>query len=73
MIKEILMSDPLFQKIQIGRLTLKNRIFMPAMHLNMAADFKVTDRLVNFYAERARGGAAMISVGYATVDEMSGN
>jgi 2,4-dienoyl-CoA reductase (NADPH2) len=67
------MSDPLFQKIQIGRLTLKNRIYMPAMHLNMATDFKVTDRLVNFYAERARGGAAMISVGYATVDEMSGN
>jgi 2,4-dienoyl-CoA reductase (NADPH2) len=67
------MTDPLFQKIQIGRLTLKNRIYMPAMHLNMAADFKVTDRLVNFYAERARGGAAMISVGYATVDEMSGN
>jgi len=67
------MSDPLFQKIQIGRLTLKNRIYMPAMHLNMAEDFKVTDRLVNFYAERARGGAAMISVGYATVDDMSGN
>ncbi|ETR71791.1 MAG: 2,4-dienoyl-CoA reductase (NADPH2) [Candidatus Magnetoglobus multicellularis str. Araruama] len=46
---------------------------MPAMHLNMAADFMVTDRLVEFYAERARGGAAMISVGYATVDDMSGN
>jgi 2,4-dienoyl-CoA reductase (NADPH2) len=73
MIKEKIMSDPLFQKIQIGRLTLKNRIYMPAMHLNMATDFKVTDRLVNFYAERARGGAAMISVGYATVDDMSGN
>jgi 2,4-dienoyl-CoA reductase (NADPH2) len=73
MIKEKIMSDPLFQKIQIGRLTLKNRIYMPAMHLNMATDFQVTDRLVNFYAERARGGAAMISVGYATVDDMSGN
>ncbi|MBF0452245.1 MAG: FAD-dependent oxidoreductase, partial [Candidatus Magnetomorum sp.] len=51
----------------------KNRIYMPAMHLNMAQDFIVTDRLVNFYAERARGGAAMISVGYATIDEMSGS
>ena len=71
--KEKIMTDPLFQKIQIGRLMLKNRIYMPAMHLNMATDFKVTDRLVNFYAERARGGAAMISVGYATIDEMSGN
>jgi len=67
------MIDPLFESIQLGRLTLKNRIYMPAMHLNMAEDFLVTDRLVNFYAERARGGAAMISVGYATVDEMSGS
>jgi len=67
------MTDPLFESIQIGRLTLKNRIYMPAMHLNMAEDFIVTDRLVNFYAERARGGASMISVGYATVDEMSGS
>jgi 2,4-dienoyl-CoA reductase (NADPH2) len=71
--KEKTMTDPLFQKIQIGRLTLNNRIYMPAMHLNMASDFMVTDRLVDFYAERARGGVAMISVGYATVDEMSGN
>ncbi len=51
----------------------KNRIFMPAMHLNMARNYKVTDRLVDFYAERARGGAGMITVGYATVDERSGN
>jgi len=67
------MTDPLFQKIQIGNLTLKNRIFMPAMHLNMAENYMVTDRLINFYAQRAQGGAAMISVGYATIDEMSGN
>ncbi|KPA17659.1 2,4-dienoyl-CoA reductase, partial [Candidatus Magnetomorum sp. HK-1] len=67
------MTDPLFNKIQIGSLKLKNRIYMPAMHLNMAQDFLVTDRLVNFYAERARGGASMISVGYATIDNMSGS
>jgi len=67
------MKDPLFNKIKIGSLILKNRIYMPAMHLNMATDFKVTDRMIDFYAERARGGAAMISVGYATVDDLSGN
>jgi 2,4-dienoyl-CoA reductase (NADPH2) len=43
------------------------------MHMNMADDHEVTDRLVDFYAERARGGAGMIVVGFATVDEMSGN
>jgi 2,4-dienoyl-CoA reductase (NADPH2) len=46
---------------------------MPAMHLNMAKAFEVTDPLVDFYAERARGGAGMIAVGYATVDEFSGS
>lgn len=67
------MTDHLFQPITINGLTVKNRIFMPAMHMNMAANYAVTDRLIDFYAERARGGAGMISVGYATVDERSGN
>lgn len=67
------MIDPLFQPITINRLEIKNRIFMPAMHMNMAGNYAVSDRLVDFYAERARGGAGMITVGYATVDELSGN
>lgn len=67
------MTDPLFEPILIGGMQVKNRIFMPAMHMNMAANYAVTDRLTEFYAERARGGAGMITVGYATVDERSGN
>lgn len=67
------MSDPLFQPITINRMEVKNRIFMPAMHMNMAGNYAVGDRLVDFYAERARGGAGMITVGYATIDERSGN
>jgi len=66
------MKDVLFEPIKIGKLEIPNRIFMPAMHMNMARNFEVTDQLVDFYAERARGGAGMITVGYATVDEMSG-
>lgn len=66
------MTDPLFRRIYIGPVELKNRIFMPAMHLNMCRDFQVTERLIEFYRERARGGVALISVGYATVDEYSG-
>lgn len=50
------MNDPLFQPLLINSLRLKNRIVMPPMHLNMARNFTVTDRLVDFYAERARGG-----------------
>ncbi|HIJ81435.1 MAG TPA: FAD-dependent oxidoreductase [Desulfuromonadales bacterium] len=67
------MTDPLFQPITINRMVVKNRIFMPAMHMNMAGNYAVSDRLVDFYTERARGGAGMITVGYATVDERSGN
>ena len=67
------MRDLLFEPIRINRMEIKNRIYMPAMHLNMAQKFEVTDPLVDFYAERARGGAGMIAVGYATVDEFSGS
>jgi 2,4-dienoyl-CoA reductase (NADPH2) len=38
----------------------------------MAEEGRVTDPMVAFYAERARGGAGLITVGYATVDENSG-
>ena len=67
------MMDPLFKPITINRLDIKNRIYLPAMHLGMAVDFQVTEQLVAFYAERARGGVGMICVGYATVDDLSGN
>lgn len=66
-----MIKDPVFQPLVINKLEIKNRICMPAMHLNMAEDFMVTDRLVQFYAERARGGAGLITVGFATVDEYS--
>ena len=67
------MKDPLFQPITINQLEVKNRIYKPAMHLGMAVDFQVTDQLVNFYDERAKGGVGMICVGYATVDDLSGS
>jgi 2,4-dienoyl-CoA reductase (NADPH2) len=67
------MIDPLFQPITINRMQVKNRIYMPAMHMNMAGNYGVSDQLVDFYAERSRGGAGMITVGYATIDERSGN
>jgi 2,4-dienoyl-CoA reductase (NADPH2) len=73
MIKGGNVKDPLFEPIKINQLELKNRIYMPAMHMNMAVNFEVTDQLIDFYAERARGGVGVITVGYATVDENSGN
>lgn len=63
----------LFKPIKINSLEIKNRIYMPAMHLNMAKNYFVTDKLINFYKERAKGGVGIITVGYATVDELSGS
>ncbi len=65
--------DPLFQPVTINKLEIKNRIYLPAIHLNMAMDFKVTDQIVNFYSERAKGGPGIIVVGNATVDDVAGN
>ena len=66
------MRDPLFTPIAIGNVALKNRIIMPAMHLNMCRDFQITDQLIDFYRVRAAGGVACICVGYATVDQFAG-
>lgn len=65
-------ADTLFAPLAIGAVTVKNRIYMPAMHLNMCKNHQVTPRLIEFYRERAKGGVGLISVGYATVDELSG-
>ena len=53
-------SSVLFTPIKINRMTLKNRIVMPAMaSYHAAVNGEVTDKLIRYHAERARGGAAM--------------
>src|SRR5690606_585692 len=47
---------------------LRNRIVMPAMHLSYTPDGEVNDRLIDFYVERARGGAGLIIVGGCAID-----
>lgn len=51
----------LFEPIQIGSVTSKNRIVMPPMNANMAfGDGFASERNRDYYAERARGGAGVI-------------
>jgi 2,4-dienoyl-CoA reductase (NADPH2) len=66
------MSDILFTPLKAGPLTLKNRIIMPAMHLNMSPGGEPSQRMIDFYAARARGGAALIFVGGCVIDEYAG-
>jgi 2,4-dienoyl-CoA reductase (NADPH2) len=58
----------LFEPCKVGRVELKNRIIMPPMSTNYAEDGWVTERMRNYYVERAKGGASLIMVEDAIVD-----
>jgi 2,4-dienoyl-CoA reductase (NADPH2) len=62
----------LFSSIDIRGMKLKNRIVMTAMHLGYTPDGEVTDRLIRFYEDRARGGVGLIIVGGCPVDDFGG-
>ncbi|MCK4823391.1 FAD-dependent oxidoreductase, partial [bacterium] len=58
------MLKRLFEKAYIGNLELRNRIVMTAVHLGYADDAGfITERMVRFYEERAKGGVGLIIVG----------
>jgi 2,4-dienoyl-CoA reductase (NADPH2) len=65
-------GDVLLSPITINKMIIPNRILMPAMHLNMIEGSYVADRIVAFYAERARGGAGALIAGYAMINELAG-
>ena len=58
----------LFTPIRIGKLEVKNRIILPAMGTGFAEDGEVTERMIRYYEEQARGGAGLIIVEVITVD-----
>lgn len=60
----------ILEPITIKGVTIRNRIVMPAMNTNMAShDGFATEQLINYYAERARGGVGLIIVSAAAVDK----
>ncbi len=56
----------LFEPISIGKLELKNRIKLPAMGIAFEEDATVSGQTKAFYAERARGGVALIGISCST-------
>ena len=53
----------LFSPIKIGSITVPNRMVMPPMTTNLAGeDGLINNRLIDFYATRARGGVGMVVV-----------
>ncbi len=58
----------LFDKVQLGPLTLKNRLVMTAMSTGFAGpDGQVTERLSAYYVARAAGGVGMVTVEEASI------
>ncbi|MYR06005.1 FAD-dependent oxidoreductase [Gordonia sp. SID5947] len=53
----------LFEPLQLGGTTLKNRLVMGSMHTGLEDRVWDTDKLAAYYAERARGGVGLIITG----------
>ena len=58
----------LFTPIQIGSMTLRNRIVMPAMHHLYTENGFATERFKEYYYRRVEGGAGLIIVGSCRFD-----
>jgi 2,4-dienoyl-CoA reductase-like NADH-dependent reductase (Old Yellow Enzyme family)/thioredoxin reductase len=65
------MLEELFQPCRIGKVEIRNRIAMAPMATLLAAGETgaVTQRLIDYYAERAAGGAGLIIIEAAQVRE----
>ncbi|MBN2159597.1 MAG: FAD-dependent oxidoreductase [Spirochaetes bacterium] len=57
------MFEHLFSPITINKTEIKNRIAYPSLGLLYSYDGKLNDKYINFFRERARGGAGIVTVG----------
>lgn len=63
----------LFSPIKIGTMTVKNRIVMTAAEFSLGEPSgKPTERLMDYYEERAKGGVGLITPGICRVNDMAG-
>ena len=53
----------LFEPLDLGFTTLKNRVLMGSMHTGLEEEKHGFEKLAAFYAERARGGVGLIVTG----------
>ncbi len=64
------MFDNLFSPITINSTEIKNRIVYPSLALLYSYDRTLNERYMNFYQERARGGAGIVTVGPVGIDDL---
>ena len=58
----------LFSELDVGTRTLRNRIALPATLTNFGAENRITERWIDFLAERARGGCGLLVTEIIAVD-----
>ena len=63
-----MMFDTLFSPVSINSLEVKNRIVYPGLGLLYSYDGKLNDRYYEYFREKARGGAGIVTVGPVGVD-----
>ncbi|MFZ3130534.1 MAG: FAD-dependent oxidoreductase, partial [Desulfosporosinus sp.] len=59
--------------IKIGNLEIRNRVVMAPMTNNFAQEGFITERMIHFYVERAKGGVGLVTVEDGIVDFPIGN
>ena len=64
--------NKLFEPIKIGNMELKNRIKLPAMGIALSEDGTVCEQTKACYAERAKGGVALIGISCTTTRLLRG-
>lgn len=65
--------DMLLSPMQIGTMTVKNRTVMTAAEFSLGQpNGKPTEKLMNYYEERAKGGVGLIIPGICRVNDMAG-
>ena len=53
-------AKALFNSLQVGSITLKNRFVMSALTRNRAANTYPSDLMKEYYVQRVQGGAGLI-------------
>ena len=63
------MSSKVFEVTQLGGIEVKNRIIRSATQEIMAANGKVTDKMIDMYEDLSKGGVGLIITGYFTFSQ----
>ncbi|MRR17352.1 MAG: FAD-dependent oxidoreductase [Deltaproteobacteria bacterium] len=61
----------LFESLKIRSTEIPNRIVMTGLNLGYASDGFITDKIIQFYTQRSKGGVGLIIVGACSIDEDS--